>query len=119
MIPLDLVGQQFGKLLVIKKIPCVNKHTVFMCKCDCGTIRDVVGSSLTNGRVSCCGCNNGDARRKVKYLNPQLYEVWKGMRARCRYKYHIGWSNYGGRGVGVSMSTIQRIKSNKLWVVSQ
>jgi hypothetical protein len=30
-----------------------------------------------------------------------LYEVWKGMKARCRDPKHIGYKIYGGKGVRV------------------
>ena len=52
----DLTGQQFEKLLVLRLTEKKEKlsgnfyHTV---KCDCGTIFDIVGSSL--GRTKSCG----------------------------------------------------------------
>lgn len=30
-----------------------------------------------------------------------LYEIWKGMRARCNNKNHIGYKNYGAKGITV------------------
>jgi len=30
-----------------------------------------------------------------------IYDMWKNMRARCRYKNHISYSRYGGRGISV------------------
>lgn len=97
---LNLVGQKFGKLLVLSHFS-ENKMTMANCICDCGNTRVCHASDLTRKRISCCGCSNGDVKRKRKYLNRQLYEVWKGMKARCRDKNHISYKNYGGRGVRV------------------
>jgi len=30
-----------------------------------------------------------------------LYKVWKDMKARCYRKRHIGYANYGGRGINI------------------
>mgnify|MGYP000190341821 CR=1 FL=1 len=98
---LDLVGKRFGKLLVVEKLNVNNKgNLLFKCLCDCGNEKIDIGSNIKR-RLTCCGCSNGDTKRRVKYLNTQLYEIWKGMRARCRYKKHIAYKNYGGKGVTV------------------
>lgn len=53
----DLTGQRFGSWTVIKK---TNKRAsggvVWLCKCDCGTIREVYGSNLVSGKTKSCGC---------------------------------------------------------------
>lgn len=49
----DLIGQRFGKLLVIAREPRNDKWT---CKCDCGNITHVTGSNLKHGNVKSCGC---------------------------------------------------------------
>jgi len=97
---LNLTGQRFGKLIVLE---CYSngQKTVANCICDCGNYRTCDATVLTSKRVSCCGCNNGDKKRRIKYLNRQLYEVWKGMKARCRDENHVGYKIYGGRGVRV------------------
>lgn len=101
MVKLNIVGKRFGKLVIEKELPCRNTSSWVSCLCDCGNRIDLQASRINIGRVSCCGCSNGDAKRKVKYLNTALYEVWKGMRARCRDINHSSYKRYGGRGVTV------------------
>ena len=57
----DIVGQRFGRLVVLerdfeeeKKHPFTN--TYWKCQCDCGNIVTVVKSSLTTGATKSCGC---------------------------------------------------------------
>ena len=54
---IDLKGQRFGKLLVLKKSN--NRcHTgvKWICQCDCGNIVEVASQSLLRGRTKSCGC---------------------------------------------------------------
>ena len=54
----NLVGQRFGKLVVLEMLEERNKHgrIVYRCRCDCGNIIDVLGNSLALGHTSSCGC---------------------------------------------------------------
>ena len=49
-----LVGQQFGEWTVLKKDP--SKPRYYICKCSCGKIKSVFGSSLKNGSSKSCCC---------------------------------------------------------------
>lgn len=61
---IDLTGQKFGKLTVIKRVddyitPGGNNHQVrYLCQCDCekNTLVTVIRSNLKRGNVSSCGC---------------------------------------------------------------
>lgn len=57
---IDISGQRFGKLLVIKRakdyISPKNKHeSCWECKCDCGNTKIVRQSDLHSGRTKSCG----------------------------------------------------------------
>jgi hypothetical protein len=52
----DLVGRRFGKLKVISRDE--NRHGYWICECDCGNRKSIIGTSLTgkkNHTIS-CGC---------------------------------------------------------------
>lgn len=53
----DLTGRRFGKLTVLSREPN-NKHneSMWLCKCDCGTVKVVSGNNLSCGRTRSCGC---------------------------------------------------------------
>lgn len=54
---LDLVDKKFGRWTVIADVGS-NKwgQSQFLCRCDCGTEKIVVGSSLKNSCSQSCGC---------------------------------------------------------------
>lgn len=73
---IDLTGQKFGRLTVIKKISkpeYYKKNTTFwQCKCDCGNICEVDGSNLRTGNTQSCGClkrqNSSHGEEKIKQI---------------------------------------------------
>lgn len=97
---LELSGKRFSMLLVIRLDGVKNKHLYFWCKCDCGKERSIMGTRLTTGVNKSCGCNRTPQTTK-KYREHPLYDVWKGMKARCRDKNNISYKNYGAKGVTV------------------
>ena len=57
---IDLTGRRFGMWTVVKRSDSPvkeNNHcTMWLCRCDCGTERDVSSSSLRAGSSKSCGC---------------------------------------------------------------
>ena len=55
--PIDLTGKRFGRFIVLHRAPN-NKdgRTMWLCRCDCGSERVVLGKSLRNGHTQSCGC---------------------------------------------------------------
>lgn len=53
----SLIGQRFGKLLVINRVENDRfGHVNYKCKCDCGGITIVDAGNLRRGTTSSCGC---------------------------------------------------------------
>jgi hypothetical protein len=59
----DLAGQRFGRL-VVQEFAGINvrKKAEWVCLCDCGRTKVVIGDSLTYGNTTSCGCSRS---RKV------------------------------------------------------
>lgn len=59
---IDLTGQRFEKLLVIKE-QGRNKHgsVTWLCKCDCGNTRSVPSNYLRQNVTTSCGCSKKSA----------------------------------------------------------
>lgn len=53
---IDLTGQKFGKLKVIKLLYSTAQGNVWQCLCDCGNIVNARAQDLKNGDKVSCGC---------------------------------------------------------------
>ena len=108
----DLLGKRFGRLLVIKHLE-VNERKdrwkTWVCKCDCGNIKEFATNALTSGEVISCGCYNKEKTSKmVKEIftthgcsRSRIYNIWCSMKARCFRKNAKNYALYGGRGITV------------------
>ena len=54
---IDLTGRRFGMLRVVGK-PRHNKYWKYewLCKCDCGNVKYILGANLRYGITTSCGC---------------------------------------------------------------
>jgi hypothetical protein len=60
---IDLSGQRFGKLVVLRRVPLREKgqkDIYWVCRCDCGHTKRAQGHSLRNGTSRSCGCSRED-----------------------------------------------------------
>lgn len=53
---LDLIGDRYGRLTVIKEVEGKPNKRYFLCKCDCGNEVTVYMGNLRNGQTKSCGC---------------------------------------------------------------
>lgn len=101
----DLTGQRFGRLTVLRRAESRNKHTMWLCKCDCGTVKEVFGSALVSGLSTSCGCYRVDWGKehhtKHGHHGDRLYRVWKNMKQRCFNPSPKDKKYYAGSGVKV------------------
>lgn len=66
----DLVGQRFGRLVVVKPTEKrANTFVVWECRCDCGNTTYVNSNHLTKGRVRSCGCLKKENMKNLKLQN--------------------------------------------------
>jgi len=105
---IDMTGKRTGMLTVVRRAEGRGKSVYWLCRCDCGTEKEMAASSLKSGTVS-CGCH----RRKVSSglcgkLNlshgksrTKLYRVWVCMRDRCNNPNANAYPGYGGRGITI------------------
>ena len=100
---LDLTGKKFGRWSVIKKQERRGLYgsVPWLCQCDCGVQRDIVASTLVDGRSRSCGCWKSEKARTHGKSRTAIYELWSGMLKRCSNTNSEQYANYGGRGIQV------------------
>lgn len=61
-----MINEKFGKWLVLEQAPSRNKKRYWKCQCECGTLREVLGSDLRAGKSQSCGCGIAAAAKNKK-----------------------------------------------------
>ena len=102
----NLLGQRFGRLVVIDEAPnSANSSTLWCCKCDCGNEMITRAANLKSGHVKSCGCFRREviAKRSTSHggSNSRIYGIWRKMIARCENQKNENYRRYGARGVRV------------------
>lgn len=70
----DLVGQCFGRLVVVSRSNTRGKRgVVWNCKCECGANVEVVSPDLTSGNVRSCGCLKRDLHSTMNDLTGERF----------------------------------------------
>lgn len=95
---------RYGRLLVIKRSE--KKYlgqSIWLCKCDCGNIKNVKGGCLTAGQTKSCGCIRSERAEVLNRTHGMSkthpWFVWMGLKDRCDNKKSPKYKNYGGRGI--------------------
>lgn len=98
----DLTGKRFGFLTVLRSIAVpYGERTKWICSCECGKKKEVLGYNIKNGHTRSCGClksKHGHCSADVGYRSP-VYTTWLSMIQRCTNSNHKHYHRYGGRGI--------------------
>jgi hypothetical protein len=95
---IDLTGETFGLLTVIKRVDGSNGQARWECRCSCGKEHHVVSQALRNGNTASCGCNQGSRRIHGMSRTPE-WRAWRDAIARCFNPTAQQFCDYGGRGI--------------------
>lgn len=105
---IDLIGNTYGRLTVISKLPSVpNCHdSWWLCQCSCGNESSVRTTSLKMGDTKSCGCYSTELRTKHGENTKQgkktkEYRTWDHMIQRCTNTNKPEYERYWGRGIKV------------------
>jgi hypothetical protein len=93
----DLAGQTFGHWTVLRY-----ENGTWLCKCECGTERNIPGYTLSSGRSrGCASCGSPLVAKKYSNLHRKTYDIFKAMLQRCYVPNSSGYKHYGARGITV------------------
>ncbi len=118
---IDLTGKKFGKLAVLGIGERKKAGVYWLCKCDCGKEKLILGQHLRYGGTVSCGCSSVE---RISILNKthgetktRLYKIWCGMICRCKNKNRKSYNIYGARGISVCDEWLNSYKSFKEWAL--
>lgn len=77
----------------------------WLCRCECGTEKEVSVETLRIGNSKSCGCRRSECTSQMLTRHGQAgtneYEIWGAMKQRCLNPNNKRWASYGGRGITV------------------
>lgn len=106
----SLVGQTFGRLVVIERYGSRQGRVNWLCRCDCGKLHDAVSHALTSGHTKSCGCWKDERNRATPIVHGHslrgtgkspTYCSWQAMLLRCNNPVSKQYKDYGGRGITI------------------
>lgn len=104
---LDLTGDRFGRLVVVRLSERINGAIAWECICDCGSSKIARAGHLRSGEIQSCNClkrerqaasvtTHGEARHSRSV--PEYY-TWQSAKSRCYQPSHPAYRLYGARGI--------------------
>lgn len=116
----NLIGQRFGRLVVIERAENSKSGRVqWLCKCDCRNTCVVAANNL--GRTtSSCGCLADESRKSVKHgqRHHRIYYIWCSMKQRCLNPKSQGYKLYGAKGISICSDWATDFEAFYQWVIS-
>jgi hypothetical protein len=108
---IDLTGQQFGSLTVIRLEGKTRYgHTLWLCACECGATSLAKIDRLRSGKTQSCGCKSKTAALTHGFTRHPLFITWKGIAQRCENPRATGYHRYGGRGIKCLLPSPQALE---------
>lgn len=103
---LDLTGQRFGRLTVLRRAEHKRgEKVIWVCRCDCGAEIEARVSHLRTGNTRSCGCFQRDRASETQATHRMTrtpeHAAWRNMKARCYNQRNPYYDRYGARGIVV------------------
>lgn len=96
---IDLTGQTFGLLTVLRRLPSSNSATRWLCECECGNFTATLGGNLRSGTSKSCGC--------IRYKKGAQSHHWKGCGELTGRHWAIIKANAKKRGIDFDLDIQQ------------
>lgn len=103
---IDMTGQKIGRWTVIERdMTLSSSRAYWICECECGNIKSVMGKYLRNKQSKSCGCLKEEKLKinglKHNMRHTRFYSIWANMKSRCTNQNSEAYKDYGQRGIKI------------------
>ena len=103
--PLNLANYRFHRWTAIRHTRKGPQGFYWLCRCDCGTEREIPAKSIKAGDTKSCGCWSREVlfKRNLRHgqRRTRAYNAWMNIKKRCHNTRDPSYQRYGGRGINV------------------
>ena len=114
------IGDKVGSMIFLGLSHRVGKRSYYFFKCHCGNNVTKMLYGIKDN--SSCGCSlkeqRSNAGKKCKThgsSNKRLYHIWENMKQRCYNPKSHHYKHYGGKGILICDSWLNRFESFREW----
>jgi hypothetical protein len=111
---LSMIGERYGRVVVLEVGEIDGPRTKVRIRCDCGTDKEVYACNLRAGHTQSCGCLHKERTSAARLTHGHTpvgtdgkqrmskeYKAWSHMIQRCYNQNDERYPAYGGRGITV------------------
>lgn len=127
----EFTGKRFGRLVVLEdsgKRDSSN-NVYWLCRCDCGNEKVIMGNNLKKGATKSCGCYRKEHMRKNRKdptkhgdnkigKKSRLYSIWIDMKNRCYGINQHSYKWYGGKNIIICDEWKYNYATFKKWALT-
>lgn len=114
----DVVGEVYGRLVIIGDAPTSGKHRRVYVRCECGVEKECFLTVLRGGDAVSCGCYRETRDVTHGLTKTPLYRTWSNMKSRCYDPNAKYFSEYGGRGIKVCPQWKDDFEAFHAWAIT-
>ena len=92
--------EDLGMRYPTEKSKLRSRYGLYQCQY-CGKEWETIINSVKRGLTKSCGCQSDRYRNPHGMRKHRLYNIWRGVKARCYKSSHKYYKDYGGRGIKV------------------
>jgi len=98
-------GQVYGRWTLVRLSQTVGTQGRWLCRCECGTEKEVSIANVASGKSRSCGCYHKQRIREALTTHGlskhPIYNSWASMINRCTSPKNRDFQYYGARGINV------------------
>jgi len=114
--------QRFNRWVVIKEVKQKCNQRRFLCRCDCGTVRETPLGHLVNGSSKSCGCYHKEIATQSssthKKSKTKIYKLYHGIKKRCYNENTVGFEYWGGKGIKMCDKWLSDFEIFETWALN-
>jgi hypothetical protein len=93
------IGDVYGSYVIVARAKSSGRHTKWLCRCNCGIVREVFYANLAQGVQSCEQCKYIKRRTHGESGKTPEYRLWHGIKCRTGNRNNKDFIYYGGNGI--------------------